>query len=118
MSEVFTRLSDLFPSEEYEADAPTQAKRLLRRQAAYKALFAGKGTVADADIVLIDLLQVTGYHSVAEPVEGQEHVSDQVLREAHGMRKIGAHVMAQLNQPRAVLEKLQEIALSEPAQEE
>lgn len=83
--------SEVLP--QLDEDSPTN---LITIQAAYKAVFSGTGTASQANLVLVDLLRTTGYLHVAEPSPDREVISDQALREAHGARRVGAHLMANL----------------------
>jgi len=105
---AFSKLSDLFPEGQRRS---LEAENRVRE--AYVALFAGNGGQEDADLVLLDLLTVSGYLFVSEPPPGAEAASDAVLREQNGARRVGARVMYQLNWPMSRLKELQSATLEE-----
>lgn len=97
----FTTITDLFKAE--RRGAPASA----RLRDAYVNLFNGKGDREDADLVLIDLLTVSGYHMTAEPPPGSDAASVGALYELNGARRVGARIMDQLSWSRRRLEQLQ-----------
>lgn len=80
----------------------------MRLVAAYKALFAGNGGVEDAEMVLADLAQLTGFFLVAGP-----EVTDQALRYAEGQRSVFKRITGMLAMPQSALTALQEAAYQE-----
>lgn len=99
-------LTDLFGT----ARPATAEKRLME---AYKAVFEGHGTAADADLVLVDLLVVSGYHTHLEPPPGSDAPSAGALHEHNGSRKVGGRIMRMLNYTAAELNDLQKAVLRE-----
>ena len=107
-----TTLTDLFPEGQRRG---LVAEERLRQ--AYIALFKGNGTQEDADLVLVDLMTVSGYLFTAEAPPGAETASDAALRELNGSRRVGARVLYQLNWPTQRLQELQRAVLNESVTE-
>lgn len=99
MSHV-TTLNELFK----QPDGPRAAARLHE---AYKAVFEGRGSKEDADLVFVDLMVVSGYHFTAEPQPGSDAPSVGAMYELNGARRVGARIMGQLSWSRAQLEAIQ-----------
>lgn len=108
---VVTRLSDLINPEK-------QATQEARLRDAYVRLFNGKGTPEDASLVLIDLMQVSGYHTYLEPPAGEQAASAAALQELNGSRRVGGRIMRMLNYPLGELNKLQQAIIAENAERE
>lgn len=75
-----------------EADRADPAKVDLRLRQAYMAFAAGRAGMEDAEIILVDLAKVTGYHMASA-----EDVSPNTLLFREGARSVYAHISAMIN---------------------
>lgn len=84
----------------YEADG------MERLNAAFASLFAGNGTVDDAELVLDDLLQYSGYYDTTLPMdENGRPVPPEVLWHIEGMRALMARILFMTDLPISELRK-------------
>jgi hypothetical protein len=89
--------------------APGLRRRLQARAglgAAYRRLFSGSGSKADAEMVLADLASHTGFYRVTEPGAGS-------LDFAEGKRAVFGRLFRFLRMTEAEIEALEEAARAE-----
>jgi hypothetical protein len=91
-------IADLFKDDETRR-GPDAAVKLAQ---AYKDVFGGHGSKEQSDVVLVDILRVTGYYHVT-PIG----TSSEVLHEVEGGRRVGAHILERLSIDIATLREAQ-----------
>lgn len=91
-------ISDLMPDGK---ERSPEALKYLRE--AFMAVFVnGSADVNQREAVLVDLMKVSGYHTVASV-----DASDGTVRELNGSRRVGGYIMQMLNFPMQKLNELE-----------
>lgn len=87
-----------------------KASAQARLVAAYARTFNGTGGAEDAQIVLVDLARIAGYHSLTQPSAGSE-----ALWFREGSRAVYARILLYLNLPDEALSALRSAVAIEDA---
>lgn len=88
----------------------TSATAQLELTDAYRRVFAGRASLEDAEVVLADMVNASGYYSVSGP-----NVSDTERAFADGKRAVIARLLAFLQLPDSVRAQLERAARAEAA---
>lgn len=91
----------------------TEMRRENARVEAYRKLFSGKGTPADADVVLVDLAKESRFFMVCG-----DDVPDNSVRMQEGMRALFLRIYNTLNMDHSEVEQLARLARIELMQDE
>jgi hypothetical protein len=88
--------------------APRSAAAQRRLLEAYRALFEGTGGKEDAEVVMVDLAQFSGYFQFAGPsaTHGERAYND-------GARSVFGHIMTKLTVPQSTLNAIADAVVRE-----